>query len=55
MAYELPGWAAEMREVFRAGTTSQFVIHGNVFDLVPGAERQGRRARTSRWAGSSPR
>jgi hypothetical protein len=25
-----------MRQVFRAGTTSQFVLHGNVFDLVPG-------------------
>ncbi|MEW6336330.1 MAG: ATP-binding protein [Acidobacteriota bacterium] len=32
---ELPAWAAEMRETFRAGGTSQFVIHGNVFDLVP--------------------
>jgi hypothetical protein len=34
-ADRLPGWAREMREVFRAGTTSQFVVHGNVFDLVP--------------------
>jgi hypothetical protein len=24
-----------MRSTFRAGTTSQFVLHGNVFDLVP--------------------
>ena len=31
----LPAWAREMRELFRAGTTSQFVLHGNVFDLVP--------------------
>ncbi len=31
----LPGWAEEMRAIFRAGTTSQFVLHGNVFDLVP--------------------
>ena len=31
----LPAWAAEMRAIFRAGTTSQFVLHGNVFDLVP--------------------
>ena len=31
----LPRWAVEMREIFRGGTTSQFVLHGNVFDLVP--------------------
>ena len=31
----LPRWAEEMRSTFRAGTTSQFVLHGNVFDLVP--------------------
>jgi Arc/MetJ-type ribon-helix-helix transcriptional regulator len=30
----LPAWAEEMRQVFRAGATSQFVLHGNVFDLV---------------------
>jgi len=35
MAADLPGWAREMREVFRSGATSQFVISGNVFDLVP--------------------
>jgi len=30
----LPPWAETMREVFRGGTTSQFLLHGNVFDLV---------------------
>ncbi len=30
----LPAWAEEMRQVFRAGATSQFVLHGNVFDLA---------------------
>ena len=30
----LPPWAAQMRDVFRAGTLSQFVLHGNVRDLV---------------------
>jgi hypothetical protein len=30
-----------MRQVFRAGATSQFVLHGNVFDLVPAAEGKG--------------
>ncbi len=31
----LPAWAEEMRSVFRSGTTSQFILHGAVFDLVP--------------------
>ena len=30
-----PAWVQEMREVFRAGTVSQFLVSGNVFDLVP--------------------
>ena len=30
----LPPWAGQMRDVFRAGTLSQFVLHGNVRDLV---------------------
>jgi AAA+ superfamily predicted ATPase len=41
MARELPVWAREMREIFRSGTTSQFVIHGNVFDLVPSPDAKG--------------
>jgi hypothetical protein len=41
----LPAWAEEMRQVFRAGATSQFVLHGNVFDLVPA--RDGKRG--SSW------
>jgi AAA+ superfamily predicted ATPase len=31
----MPAWAREMDDVLRAGATSQFVLHGNVFDLVP--------------------
>jgi SpoVK/Ycf46/Vps4 family AAA+-type ATPase len=31
----LPAWAREMDEILRSGATSQFVLHGNVFDLVP--------------------
>ena len=38
----LPAWAEEMRQVFKAGATSQFVLHGNVFDLVPAPDAQGR-------------
>ncbi len=33
--HELAPWAEEMRSIFRAGTTSQFILHGNIFDLVP--------------------
>src|SRR5512142_2246919 len=38
---KLPAWADEMRQVFRAGATSQFVLHGNVFDLVPAPDGKG--------------
>jgi len=40
-AVGLPSWAEEMRQVFRAGATSQFVLHGNVFDLVPAPDGKG--------------
>lgn len=32
---ELPKWAVEMRDLFRSGSAAQFLIHGNVFDVVP--------------------
>jgi hypothetical protein len=31
----LPGWAAEMRDLFRSGSAAQFLLHGSVFDVVP--------------------
>jgi len=31
---KLPPWAEEMREVYRSGSASQFVLYGNVADLV---------------------
>jgi len=31
----LPDWAQNMREIFRAGTASQFIISGNINDFVP--------------------
>lgn len=34
-APDLPAWAQEMRSLFRGGV-SQIVLHGNIFDLVPG-------------------
>jgi hypothetical protein len=36
---ELPGWAVEMRDLFRSGSAAQFLIHGNVFDVVPAGGR----------------
>ncbi|HUO07732.1 MAG TPA: AAA family ATPase [Phycisphaerae bacterium] len=35
MADTLPPWAQEMRELFRSGSIAQFILYGNVFDLVP--------------------
>jgi AAA+ superfamily predicted ATPase len=32
---DLPRWAAEMRDLFRSGSAAQFLLHGNVFDVVP--------------------
>ena len=32
---ELPAWANEMGDLFRSGSAAQFLLHGNVFDLVP--------------------
>ena len=32
---DLPRWASEMRDLFRSGSAAQFLIHGNVFDVVP--------------------
>lgn len=36
---ELPPWAIEMRDLFRSGSVAQFLLHGNVFDLVPHGKR----------------
>jgi len=37
---ELPAWAEEMRDLFKSGSVSQFLLHGNVFDMiaVPGLQ-----------------
>jgi len=40
MANGLPSWASEMRDLFRAGSTAQFILHGNVFDVVPANGKQ---------------
>jgi AAA+ superfamily predicted ATPase len=43
MSIELPGWASEMRDLFRSGSISQFILHGNVFDVVPAPGATGGR------------
>jgi hypothetical protein len=42
MSGELPAWAQQMRDLFRSGTLAQFVLHGNVFDVVPAPGATGR-------------
>jgi AAA+ superfamily predicted ATPase len=39
----LPAWAQEMRDLFRSGSVSQFILHGNVFDMVPATVGGGRK------------
>jgi len=36
----LPAWAQEMRSLFRSGSVAQFILHGNIFDIVPYENRQ---------------
>ncbi len=43
MTTDLPAWAREMRDLFRSGSVSQFLLHGNVFDLVPADAASGSR------------
>jgi AAA+ superfamily predicted ATPase len=43
MKPELPAWAEEMRDLFRSGSVAQFLIHGNIFDVVPAPGPSGRR------------
>jgi AAA+ superfamily predicted ATPase len=37
---EFPSWAEEMRQIFRAETINQFIIHGNINDYVFHKEEQ---------------
>jgi hypothetical protein len=34
MNSSLPAWAEEMRDLFKSGSVSQFLLHGNVFDMI---------------------
>ncbi|HSM49847.1 MAG TPA: hypothetical protein VLA75_00445, partial [Thermoanaerobaculia bacterium] len=40
-APRLPAWAETMRRLFVSGASSQFLLHGNVLDLVPSAGPDG--------------
>lgn len=41
MSTRLPAWAEEMRELFRSGAVAQFLLHGNVFDVVQTGDAPG--------------
>ncbi len=43
MGSELPAWAEEMKDLFKSGSVAQFILHGNIFDVVPAAGPGGRR------------
>ncbi len=40
---DLPAWAQDMGDLFRTGSVSQFIIYGNIFDVVPARTAAGRR------------
>ena len=42
MSQQLPNWAEQMRELFVSGSAAQFLIYGNIFDVV-GVEDKGTR------------
>jgi SpoVK/Ycf46/Vps4 family AAA+-type ATPase len=41
MKVQLPSWANEMCDLFRSGSTAQFILHGNVFDVIPAELSKG--------------
>jgi len=43
MTNQLPVWAEQMRDLFRSGSVAQFLIHGNIFDVVAAEDSTGRR------------
>jgi hypothetical protein len=43
MMNQLPLWAEQMSELFRSGSVAQFLIHGNIFDVVTVEDDNGRR------------
>lgn len=49
----LPAWAEEMRRLFRAGSASQFLLHGNVVDLVEAPDPDADGPERARWVSLS--
>src|SRR5262245_38694285 len=43
MINQLPSWAEQMRDLFKSGSVAQFLIHGNIFDVVSIEDSGGRR------------
>jgi len=43
MTNSLPAWAEQMRDLFRSGSVAQFLIHGNIFDVVSAEDETGSR------------
>jgi AAA+ superfamily predicted ATPase len=43
MSNGLPNWAEEMKNLFKSGSVSQFIVHGNIFDVVPVSDASGPR------------
>src|SRR5690349_13398652 len=43
MINQLPAWAEQMRDLFKSGSVAQFLIHGNIFDVVGVEDGGGRR------------
>ncbi len=43
MSVQLPPWAMQMVEMFRSGSLSQFILHGNVFDFFPAHTPKGQK------------
>jgi len=43
MINQLPGWAEQMRDLFKSGSVAQFLIHGNIFDVVGMEDSGGRK------------
>jgi len=43
MSTDLPAWAEELRDLFKSGSVAQFILHGNVFDVVEAPGPAGKR------------
>ena len=35
MTFQIPSWAEELRRAYTSSSASQFILYGNIFDVVP--------------------